>query len=241
MNYLEMCNEVLIRMREDEITDIKGADLEPQQKLVTKFVQDAYTFVQKSHTWNSCRRIWIVSLAEYVKIYHLFEESGQAQIYSIRFGGSEQQLIEVNQRYLAGKKDALGKPCYYSPSRLSNEGLGIEVYPVPDDRYDAGVGLADEYSTAEYAEAEYNGDVESEQSLVIEGYKMAGVPLENESTIDLPYQPVLYYALALSSRERGEVGGQSSQELFGLSRSYLSDAISWDVSDSRGEYIWEAR
>ena len=105
--------------------------------------------------------------------------------------------------------------------------------------------FVDMYNNADmYTEALYNGNGSydarpPELRLIAEGYKMAHLGNHNTAIIDLPEQPILYYALALASRERGEVGGQSSIELFALSKQYLSDAISWDVSNSRGEYLWE--
>jgi len=240
VNYLECCNEVLVRMREDEIDNVKDKDNEPQQKLVTRFVKDAYSFVQKSHTWNSSRRIWTVGLQQNEAVYPLGVQAGQAQIYSIRYGMTEQQLIEVTQPDLARRRQKHGKPVYFAPSQMTNGNLAIQVHPTPDENYTGNAGEASLYGVAEYTVALYNGGLSHDKQLVVEGYKMSSVPVENADIIELPDQVVLYYALALASRERGEVGGQSSQELFGLSRSYMSDAISWDVSNSRGEYLWEA-
>jgi len=240
VNYKDMCNEVLIRMREDEIDNVGDKNNEPQQKLVAKFVQDAYTFVQKSHTWNSSRRIWLIDLEPNVNVYTLSIPSGQAQIYSMRYASTERQIKEVNQRHLARKKFSSGSPSEFSVSQMHNGNAAIQVWPFPDDRYfSAGAG-ASAYGISEYGIAEYSGLPVTDLQVLAEGYKMAGVPSQSEDIIELPSQPVLYYALALASRERGEVGGQSSQELFALSRSYMSDAISWDVSNSRGEYLWEA-
>jgi hypothetical protein len=56
----------------------------------------------------------------------------------------------------------------------------------------------------------------------------------------LPDQPVLYYALALAARERGEVGGQTAQEIFAMAQQYITDAIALDATLSPTEFIWEA-
>jgi hypothetical protein len=267
VNHLDMCNEVLIRMREDEIQDVLDKDNEPQQKLIVKFVEDAYIFVQKSHTWNSSRRVWAIDLEPGQNIYWLGIKTDQAQLYSLRYGHSEQQLIEVSQRDIAKKVYKEGRPAYYAPSQISGEDLAIQVYPAPDDSFHFKGPFGSMYNVNEFKLAEYgggrfdfadmydNGDLYTEAlyngngsyddrppnlRLIDEGYKMAHLGQHNTAIIDLPEQPILYYALALASRERGEVGGQSSQELFALSRQYLSEAISWDVSNSRGEYLWES-
>ena len=68
-----------------------------------------------------------------------------------------------------------------------------------------------------------------------------GEPLTtNDSEIVVPNEPVMHYALAMAQRERGEAGGQNSAEIFALAKQFLSDAISWDVTNSSGEYVWVA-
>jgi len=45
-------------------------------------------------------------------------------------------------------------------------------------------------------------------------------------------------AVALLARERGETGGTSAQEYFGLSDKFLNDAIALDASKHPEETIW---
>ena len=54
----------------------------------------------------------------------------------------------------------------------------------------------------------------------------------------VPEQPVIYLALALASRERGEVGGQTSTDIFGMASNYLKDAIAHDAALNNLEYDW---
>ena len=54
----------------------------------------------------------------------------------------------------------------------------------------------------------------------------------------VPGKPVVYTALAMAARERGEVGGQTAAELFALAGTYLSDAIAWDSSLNDLDNIW---
>ena len=61
---------------------------------------------------------------------------------------------------------------------------------------------------------------------------------EDTDILRLPDQPVLYYALALAARERGEVGGQTATELFGMASQYISDAIALDANLSPTEKTW---
>jgi hypothetical protein len=241
MTYLEMVNEVLIRMREDEITSVNDKNNEPQQKLVAKFVNDARSFVDKSHTWNASRRLWVVDLVEGIPAYTLFNSSESGAVYACRWLGKGAYLREANARWLSQKKQSYGTPCFYSPGWVSGHELQVRVWPIPDEE-NTKAGEVSEYNIAEYNEAEYSGTrISSENTtLVFEGFKGSARLTNDNDQIELPLDPVMYYALAYASRERGEVGGQTSGELFALGKQYLSDAISWDVNNAPLEYEWRA-
>ena len=242
MTYLEMVNEVLIRMREDEITSVTDPNNEPQQKLVCKFVNDARSFVDKSHTWNAQRKLWLIDLVKGMPAYTLFDSSESGAVYTCRWAGKGGSLREANARWLSQQKQQYGTPQFFSPGYVSSHEMQVRVWPIPDEENEKAGDVA-EYNIAEYNEAEYAGSRISNNntSLIFEGFK--GFPrLErNNDRIELPIDPVMYYALAYSSRERGEVGGQTSGELFALGKQYLSDAIAWDVNNAPLEYLWSTR
>lgn len=241
MTYLEMVNEVLVRMREDEITSVTDTDNEPQQKLVAKFVNDARSFVSKSHTWNANRKMWVVDMVAGQPLYTLTDSTEAASIYCARWAGSQTRLKEANARWLAQNKATTGTPWYYTPGFTADNELQIRLHPIPD-LGNAASGPVSEYNMGEYEEAEYSGQPYGDQTtLVVEGYRMSTRLTVDEDKIELPNDPVMYYALAYSSRERGEVGGQTSGELFALAKQYLSDAIAWDVNNSPLEYLWSTR
>ena len=240
MNYLEMVNEVLVRMREDEITSVKDSDNDAQQKLVCKFVRDAVEFVMGSHTWNAQRRVWSVPLIANKHNYTLPTSGQGAAIYTVRFAETESLLTEANARYLSTKKEIRGKPAMYTTAHADAGNMSINLHPTPDDRYPVTGADPSEYGIAEYAIAEYSGTGRGSdtQELAVFGYAQAAKLVGDSDNIELPHMPVMYYAMAYASRERGELGGQSTAELFALAASYMSDAISWDVNSTHLEYIW---
>ena len=79
-----------------------------------------------------------------------------------------------------------------------------------------------------------------EEGVVIDvlGHRVLPDLKADEDDLRLPDQPVLYYALALAARERGEVGGQTATELFNMAQQYISDAISLDGNLSPTEMTW---
>jgi len=238
VTYLEMVNEVLVRMREDEITSVNDPDNDPQQKIVCKFVNDARRFVDKSHTWNAQRRIWIVDLGFDVAGYTIPDSNESASIYTVRWAGSSNCLKEANEVWISRQKKQIGTPRYYSTSFSNNNEMTVRFWPVPGEDYIGSNAGVSEYNDGDYTEAEYGGAIGSEQNILMEGYKVSAPMKDDSDEIRLPIDPVMYYALAYASRERGEIGGQGSAELFQLANQYLSDAIAWDVNNSDMEYIW---
>lgn len=239
MNYLEMCNEVLVRMREDEITDVASPSNDSQQKLVCKFVNDAKQFVEKSHDWNGLRKMWIIDPAHEVYKYKLTGASEQSRIYMVRWMNGA-MLRETDQRHLESKPPGNGVPYWYSLSAVQDKSVVLRLWPYPDYTF------SDSFDIYEYGEAfldtEYN--VESitatpDRTLMVYGYAFSDRLTKNEDQFLIPEDPILQYALAYSARERGEAGGASSMELFALAKQYLSDAISWDVANASLEYLWD--
>lgn len=236
MNYLDMCNEVLIRMREREILAVDHPDNDPQQKLVTRFVKDAATLVERSHTWNSSRKIWILDLAHEVYKYRLNGFAEQSSIYLARYDAGA-PLQERSADWMARQRRQMGTPQWYAPSHVSDHSVELHVYPRPDNTF-GGSGDVFEYSVAEFGENAGTQYASPTKTLFVYGYGKSQPLKNNLDEIALPNDPVMHYALAYAQRERGEAGGQNSQESFALAKQYLSDAIAWDVNNSRAEYNW---
>ena len=245
MNYLKMVNEVLVRMREREVTSVSDTDNDPQQKIVCKFVQDAHDFVKGAHTWNAQRRVWTIVLDEGVSRYALPDSGQSATIYMVRYAESDQTLDEVDARYLGTRKHVEGKPEVYSHAFIDDGNMAVQVHPAPDSRYkaDGTVTIASEWSESEYQIAEFNGELVSDTStsMAFFGYTSGPFIEADDDDLGIPNMAVMYYALAYASRERGELGGQSTGELFQLAASHLSDAVAWDVNNSANEYIWSPK
>lgn len=262
MNYLEMCNEVLVRMREVEISSVHD-DNDPQQKLICKFVNDAKQFVERSHDWNALRTFWVVDLAHDVQKYELVGATAQSKIYNVQYV-SGRPMREANARWLESQLQKKGNPYCYSLGNVKDNAIEFKVWPYPDNtfthlNYEYGTAVLDGryrvtpalYGKGVYRDSRYNlpeGLVDGgfhptyaaspDKTLIVYGFAQTERLKEDADKLAVPEDPILYYALAYASRERGEAGGASSMELFALAKQYLSDAISWDVGNSHLEYIW---
>ena len=236
MTYLELVNEVLVRMREDEIVSVKDADNDPQQKLACKHVQDAHRRVADSHTWNACRREWLVDLIHGVSKYPLKGAPQGSAIYSVTRVKPVQDLLEVNARKFAQFQPGQGSPTYYAPMSTLNGELEVQVYPTPDNTHSS-TGDVNSYAVAKFGESAFSS---GQKALRVTGYAKPMPLIADDDVIRIPNAPVLDYALAFASSERGEAGGRAAVELLESARSSLGDAISWDVNNSSAEYIWES-
>jgi hypothetical protein len=276
MTYFEMVNEVLIRMREMPISlddgGVNSETLDPQQRLVCKFVNDARTFVERAHTWNACRKVWIIDLAHGVSRYNLRGGTEQSTVSFIRYDDGP-ILQEVHQNEISSRPSHQAKPLWFAPSWVSNDAVApveippteynvseyghhtaeygrdtriirppaeqcvqIEIWPKPDNTF-GGTGDVYEYTVAQYGLGMWAA---KGKMLHAYGYIQPYPLKDNDDPIIVPDDPVMHFALAYALSERGEAGGGGAQQAFALAKQYLSDAISWDANNSRGEYIWEA-
>lgn len=240
MNYLDICNEILVRMREQEIVSVSDTDNDPQQKLVCKFVNDAKQFVEGAHTWNALRKIWLVDLAHDVHKYNLNGGSEKSRPYLVRYQ-SGAVLKEANPRWMERKPQSKGSPHYYTMSNVHNNTVTMNVWPYPDNTF------GDSHDVFEFGEAEFDDRQGSElfaaspdKVLHVYGFAHQGRMTLDDDKLLVPEDPVLHYGLGFATRERGESGGASSAEIFALAKQSLSDSISWDVANSDLEYHWMA-
>jgi len=212
MTYLELVNGVLTRMREDTVTTLSG-ETDPVVLIVADLVNDAKRTVEDSNTWNSLRYEWDFTSVPGQKLYGLTDAGQYASIEYI-FGddGSElyeERLVDIKRKKSKGVSGN-GTMYYAANGKDINRDLQIELFPVPTSAVEYTVG----------------------------GFKRQGELKADDEQMLVPNKPVLYYALALAARERGEVGGQSSAELFQMANQFLSDAIAYDASNTELDNIW---
>ena len=212
MTYLEAVNQVLQRLREDIVTDVTGLD-DPVAEMVTALVNDAKQLVEDAHTWNALRHEWSITTAADDNLYSLTNAGNYGKIESIiKDDGVElkqEQLQNIRKRQAASPANS--KPKYYAVNGVdSNYDIQIQLFPKPDGVY----------------------------NYTVYGFKRQAELSNKDDVLLAPSKPVVYTALAMAARERGEVGGQTAAELFALANVYLSDAIAWDSSLNDLDNIW---
>jgi hypothetical protein len=210
--YLNLINKVLIRLRETEA--LTPIDSEYVQ-LVGMMVNDAKKLVEDSWDWSNLRTTKTVSATVGDATWTL---TGVGHNYKFldainATSRTRMKLItqnEMNTRSVLNSA-AQGSPYEFSLGVIDSNGdQAITVYPVPDGSY-----------TLQF-------------DLVVREDE-----LENASdTTILPIQPIVLYAWAMATRERGETGGMAAQEIFSLADRALADAIGLEASRYQAELTW---
>ena len=216
MTYLDLVNDVLIRLREDKI-DTVGVDAQtelndPVAFMVKQFVNDAKRAVEDAHTWNALRAEWSVATVASTATYSL-TGAGESAIIDVVYDsdGNELSSAHLNKVRKDGITSAENKPRYYAVDGIdASRDVKVRFASVPDGVYN--------YTFYGYT-------------------KQADLQTDTDECL-VPHKPVVYLALAFAARERGEVGGQTAQELFAMAKQYLSDAIAYDAALSQEDDIW---
>jgi len=212
MTYLDLVNNVLRRMREDEVSSVQSTTY---SKMVGDFVNDAKKIVEAAWDWSALRTTLTVTTTADIFNYVLTGSQNRIKALNV-INDTDNIFMEYrpatwfDDKYL-NQDPVSGSPEYYTYNGVDSSGDSqIDVYPKPDGVY-----------TIRFNCIFRNDDLS-----------------EDVDTLLIPSMPVIHLAIALLARERGETGGTSAPEYFGIADKYLSDAIALDAQKHPDEVIW---
>lgn len=199
MTYLELINDVLIRLREPTVTsNAQNA----YSTLIGRFVNDAKRQVEDAFGWNVLGTTVTITTVAATYIYSMTGAGQKFQVQDVINTTSNIPLqnisfVEMN-RYQNLVPTTNGIPQYYSFDGVDNNGdTKVVLYPRPDGVYSVPF------------------------SLVVPQAKLAA----DATSVLVPDFLVVQNAYARALVERGEDGGLSSSDAFQLYRGMLSDQI----------------
>ncbi len=208
MTYLELVNGVLARLRETLAPTVMVNE-DPVVNVVKSLVNDAKRHVEMAYSWNATREFWEIETVQGQPSYILDNTSGGCRISKVSIDGTH--IHQWDLKTLMHGRQQEGHPYRYAFDGSDDEGnISLRLDPFPNKEY----------------------------ALQVLGHRVLPDLSQDHEPLSIPSQPVLYYALALAARERGEVGGQTAQELFGMAQQYISDAIALDANLSPTEHTW---
>lgn len=212
MTYLNIVNNVLRRMREDEVTSVQE---NTYSKMVGDFVNDAKRIVEDSWDWSALRTTLTITTTADVFNYVLTGSQNRIKALNV-INDTANLFMEYrpatffDEAYLISDPRK-STPTYYTYNGVDSNGdTQIDIYPTPEKQY-----------TIRFNCVLRSDDLSS-----------------NDDQLTVPVMPVLHLAIALLARERGETGGTSAAEYFTIANQYLSDAIALDAQKHPEETIF---
>jgi len=202
MTYLELVNDVLIRLRESTVSTVGETTY---SSLIGKFVNDAKRQIEDSYTWNALAQTVTITTSSGVSSYAL---TGAGQKFRVTDAINTTSVITLDNTTVAdmNRKLNFGTPSQSIPSEFCYNGVDgngdtkVDLFPVPNGVYTL---LFD---------------------LII---PQANLSADGTSVKVLDYL-VTQSAYARALIERGEDGGTNSTEAYALFRGMLSDAIAME-------------
>ena len=220
MTYLNVMNNVLRRLREDEVNSVTE---NTYAKMVGDYINDAKTTVEQAADWSALRATISVFTSaddnvysltgsgDDVKVMYAFDSTSNVELSYQTKAWFDTELYVNKSLVIANKGGLIGSPKYYTFDGLdSNLDTQVRLYPMPDDAY-----------TLKFEVVKRQADLSG-----------------NDDQLLVPSMPVIHLAVALLARERGETGGTSTAEYFAIADKYLSDAIAIDAAKHPEEMIF---
>jgi len=199
MTYLELINDVLVRLRE---TTVSTTTETSYSTLIGKFVNDAKRQIEDAFSWNALGQTITVTTAASTPAYSLTGAGQKFQVMDVINTTSNVGLINIS--FVDMNRKLNFTPLVNSiPTEFAFDGVDasydtkVNLYPIPDGAYTIKFALTVPQAT-----------------------------LTSGSTVVLVSDVlVAQNAYARALVERGEDGGLSSSEAYLLYKSMLSDQI----------------
>jgi len=199
MTYLELINDVLIRLRE---TTVASSGQTTYSSLIGKFVNDAKRQIEDAYAWNVLGQTLTIPTVAGTYVYSMTGAGQKFQVMDAinvtsNVGLRNISFVEMN-RFQNFVPAISGIPEYYSFDGVDGNGdTKVVLYARPDNVYN-----------------------------IVFSLTVPQAPLTSDSTsVLVPDVLVAQNAFARALVERGEDGGLSSSEAYQLYRSMLSDYI----------------
>lgn len=212
MQYIQLVNEVLARLRESEVSSVND---NVYSKMIGKFVNDAKRNVEDAYNWNALYDTLTATTTGDIFNYVL-EGSGQRfRVVDVLNDTSNWELREastrwMNQQFLLTTPQK-GSPQYYNFNGVDANGdTQVDLFPIPNGVYNVRFNIV-----------------------------LPQPIMTTDSTVlKVPYEPVIFLAYAKALAERGEDGGLASSEAYGLYKTSLADAIAIESGRYDEESTW---
>jgi len=213
MTYLELINDVLVRLREPEVTTYNETTY---STLIGKFVNDAKRQVEDAFSWNALGTTITVTTVANTSTYSLTGAGQKFQVMDVLnttslLGLTNIAFVDMNRK-LNFAPVATETPTEYAFDGVDGSyDTQVKLYPIP------------------------NGVYTIKFMLTVPQAVLAS----NSTVVQIPDVLVVQNAYARALVERGEDGGLTSSEAYSLYKAMLSDYIALESTryPDRGEFV----
>ena len=211
-NYLELTNDVLVRLREPEASSVSD---NAYVKLISKYVNDSKRQVEDAYNWNALSETLSAVTASDIFNYVLEGTGQRFRVIDVlndtsNFVMQNATTKWMNEMFLLSSPTK-NTPMYYNFNGTDTNGdTQVDLFPIPDGVYNLRFNV-----------------IRPQVELVANADKLL-----------VPHEPVILGALARAQAERGEDGGVQSAETYALFKQSLSDAISLESARYSEEECW---
>jgi len=212
MNYIQLVNDVLIRLREPEASSVSD---NAYVKLIARYVNDSKRQVEDSYNWNALSETLSATTTADVFNYVLTGSGQRFRVIDVlndtdNFFVENASTVWMDQQFLLTTAQK-GSPQYYNFNGTDSNGdTQVDLFPIPNGSYNIRFNI-----------------IKPQEPLVA-----------NADILLVPHEPVILGALARAQAERGEDGGVQSGETYVLYRQSLADAISLESNRYIEESQW---
>lgn len=212
MTYLEIVNNILVRLRERQVSTV---DETAYSRLIGVLVNDAKETVENAWQWSGLRTTLSATTTSGVFSYELNGSQNRLTVLDVindedDFFLQYKSAHEFNKYFLNADPQS-GSPYYYSFNGISSDGdTLVDVFPIPDGQYTL-------YFNCVLRTADLVNDTD---------------------TFSIPVKPIQLLAYAMAVEERGEDGGMNPVSSYARAEIALSDAIALDAAKHPEETIW---
>jgi hypothetical protein len=214
MTYLELVNDVLIRLREAEVTAVSD---NAYSKLIGKYVNDAKRQVEDAYNWNALSETLTVTTSATLFNYVLTDSGQRFRVLDVRNAETDMFLDyetthNMNALFNFSTLTESGSPRLFNFNGVDENGdTQVDLFPIPDGVYNI-----------------YFNIIKPQDNLTA-----------SADVLKIPSEPVIFLAYAKALIERGEDAGLSSAEAYQLYQTSLADHISSEAGRYPDELVWQ--
>lgn len=214
MNYIQLVNSVLRRLRETEVSSVED---NAYSKLIGEFVNDAKRSVEDAYAWNALSETLTASTATDIFNYVLVGSGQRFRVIDVLNDTSNTMVHNATTRWMNEQflltSVQKGSPSYYNFNGTNSNGdTQVDLFPIPNGVYEIRFNV-----------------IKPQVALTADA-----------DVLLIPSEPVIFNATARAIAERGEDGGILAGEMAFLYNQSLADAIAIESGRYIEESAWMA-